>query len=290
VNQASTATTISSNLNPSTFGQAITFSAAVSPRYGGTATGTVRFYDGTTTLGTIPLTNGNAALSTSVLLVAAHPITAGYNGDSNFLASKSAVLNQVVNSSSTTSTLASNADPAAINQSVTYTATVTSNYGGAVTGTVMFEDGSTVVGTAGVFANQAAYTTSYTSLGLHSMTAVYSGDSNNSGSTSPILKEYIATLPVTTATKVTTSGTPSVFGQSVTFTATISSHYGEPPDGETITFYDNGWAMGSGRTLNGVAVFSTSGLSVGAHIIKGNYPGDASFKASSGTVRQDVNR
>jgi len=51
VNQAATATTVTSSLNPSTFGQSVTFTATVSSA-GGTPTGTVTFYDGATTLGT----------------------------------------------------------------------------------------------------------------------------------------------------------------------------------------------------------------------------------------------
>jgi hypothetical protein len=289
VQQAASTTSISSSLNPSTFGQSVTFSATVNSQYGGTPTGTVTFYDGTTALSTVPLTNGSAALTTSVLLASKHSISADYTGDNNFLPSNSSALNQVVNASATTSTLASSADPAAPNHSVTYTATVTSQYGGGVTGTVTFKDGNTPIGTVGLTANQAAYSTSYTTIGTHSMTAAYSGDANNSGSTSPILKEYIENLPVATTTKVATSGSPSFINQLVTFTATITSSYGAIPDGESVTFYDDGTAMGNGTTANGVATFSTAALSVETHTIKGAYPGDASFKASSGIVGQVVN-
>src|SRR5206468_4179625 len=51
VNTASTTTTLSSDFNPSVFGQPVTFTAAVTSS-AGTATGTVTFKEGATTLGT----------------------------------------------------------------------------------------------------------------------------------------------------------------------------------------------------------------------------------------------
>ncbi|MGD0179230.1 MAG: FG-GAP-like repeat-containing protein [Terriglobales bacterium] len=79
-----TATVVTSSLNPSNFGQAVTFTAKVTSKgYKGTPTGTVTFYDGTTNLGTANL-NGKAkgTLTTSALAVGTHSITATYNGDS----------------------------------------------------------------------------------------------------------------------------------------------------------------------------------------------------------------
>ena len=63
----------------------------------GTATGTVTFYDGETPIGTGTLSGGKATLSTKTLAVGSHSITVVYGGDTNFLASTSAVLTQTVN-------------------------------------------------------------------------------------------------------------------------------------------------------------------------------------------------
>ena len=63
-------------------------------------TGTVTFDDGSTVLGTVALTNGTASFTTSSLAVGTHSIKAVYAGDTNFKSSTSAVLKQVVNSSS----------------------------------------------------------------------------------------------------------------------------------------------------------------------------------------------
>jgi hypothetical protein len=96
-------------------------------------------------------------------------------------------------------------------------------------------------------------------------------------------------VPATTTTKVTTSGTPSLHGQPVTFTATIIATEGPIPNGATVTFYNNGTRIGTAKTTNGAAKLTTSSLTVGTHTIKASYPSSAYFKASSGSVTQVVN-
>ena len=94
-----TTTALTSSLNPSNFGQSVTFTATVTPQPGfdkGTPTGTVSFYDGTTNIGNSNLNNGVATLTTSTLVVGTHSMTATYNGDANFEPSTSPVLHQVV--------------------------------------------------------------------------------------------------------------------------------------------------------------------------------------------------
>jgi len=96
VNQANTTTTLVSSLNPSNYKQAVTFTATVSPQFG-KATGTVTFYDGTTTLATKPLSAAGAAeFTTAKLTSGIHSITATYNGSADFTGS-SASLTQTVN-------------------------------------------------------------------------------------------------------------------------------------------------------------------------------------------------
>jgi hypothetical protein len=92
----------------------------------------------------------------------------------------------------------------------------------------------------------------------------------------------------TTTTVLSTSGS-SRFGQSVTFTATVSSKYGAIPDGELVKFFDGTHLMGSVALTSGRAAFTTSTLSVGTHTIKAKYVGDTFFKTSTGTVSQVVN-
>src|SRR5439155_323529 len=136
-----TTTAVRSSVNPSVFGQSVTFAAAVgvtSPGTG-TPTGTVTFKDGTTTLGTGTLNGSSvAAFSTSALSLASHSITAVYGSDTNFVTSTSSVLPQTVNQSATTTILSSSVNPSAFGQSVTFTATVgaVAPGGGTPSGTV----------------------------------------------------------------------------------------------------------------------------------------------------------
>jgi uncharacterized phage protein gp47/JayE len=93
-----TTTTLTSSLNPSIFGQSVTFTATVNESEAAAPTGTVSFKDGATTLGTGTVNgSGRATFTTSLLTVGTHPITAEYSGDANFTSSTSAVLTQMVN-------------------------------------------------------------------------------------------------------------------------------------------------------------------------------------------------
>jgi hypothetical protein len=91
------ATTLTSSLNPSALGQAVTFTATVKPGTGsGTPTGTVTFNDGATVLGMGTLSGGTATFTTSGLTGGTHSITAIYGGDANFASSTSPGLTQTV--------------------------------------------------------------------------------------------------------------------------------------------------------------------------------------------------
>src|SRR5207237_7125945 len=93
---------VASSVNPSAFGQSVTFTATVTATAPGTGTptGTVTFKDGATPIGTNTLSAGQTTFTTSSLSVASHTISAVYNGDGNFNASTSPNLTQTVNKDS----------------------------------------------------------------------------------------------------------------------------------------------------------------------------------------------
>ncbi len=227
-----TTTTVASALNPSVFGQAVTFTAKVSSASGKPA-GIVVFNTVSAQLGYETLAHGVASLSTTSVPAGTQSITASYLGSTTFEFSTSAPLSQVVNPSTTVTSIASSANPGTVKHGITYTSTVIGQYGGPVTGSVTFKDGGTTAASVGLSGNQAAYRTLYKTVGTHSITATYSGDGNNGGSTSATLTEDIVGP---TKTVLTTSGSPSLLGQPVTFTATVSSTYGPIPNGELVTF------------------------------------------------------
>ena len=228
-----TTTTVASSANPSTFGQAVTFTATVTPASGATKpTGSVQFkVDGAdfgTPVSLAPGT-GNTSVatssSTSTLSVAGSPhvITAVYSPTGAFNAS-TGTLNQTVNKANTSTSLVSSANPSKFGQSVTFTATVVRIPAGSgtPTGTVTFKEGATTLGTGTLNGSGVAtFTTSTLSVASHSITAEYGGDGNFNTSTSSALTQVVQKSDTSTA--LSSSVNPSKFGQSVTFTATVTA-------------------------------------------------------------------
>jgi Bacterial Ig-like domain (group 3)/FG-GAP-like repeat len=95
VNQAASATAITSSANPGFAGQSLTLTASVTSA-GPTPTGNVTFTSGSTTLGTVALNGGSANFTTAFNTAGTQAITVSYSGDTNTQAS-SASLSQVVN-------------------------------------------------------------------------------------------------------------------------------------------------------------------------------------------------
>jgi hypothetical protein len=215
-------TVLVSSANPAGPNQLLTFTATVTSNNTGQPTGTVTFLDGSTIIGSSSVnSSGTATFSTSTLIIGNHSITASYGGDSNFNASTSTVLSQIVKESS--STALSAPASANLNQSVTFTATVTPAGNGAPTGTVTFLDGATQLGSGTLNgAGVAMFSTSTLTAGSHSITADYGGDGTfNSSSSSAV------TVVVTSAgfSLTVTALTPGVVapGGSATGTVTINA-------------------------------------------------------------------
>jgi len=288
VNNSATTTTVVSGTNPSKFGQSVTFTASVSTS-SGTATGTVTFMDGVTTLGTGTLSAGSTTFTTSALSVGTHNITAVYGGDSTYTGSTSSALSQVVNQGATTTSVGSSANPAFLGTNITFTATVsvTAPAAGTPTGTVTFKDGATTLGTGTLSGNTATFSTSALTAGSHTISAVYGGSTNFATSTSSNLTQVINNTATTTT--VTSNHAPAVFGQSVTLTATITVSTGSATG--TVTFMDGATTLGTGTVSGNLATYSSSALAVGTHSITAVYSGDSTYGGStSATFSQVVNK
>lgn len=275
---ASTTTALTSSPNPSTYGQNVTLTATVSPT---TATGTVTFYHGSTSLGTGTLSNGIATLAVSTMSEGSHSLTAAYGGDALDLPSTSPAIVQVVNKASTTTTLTSSPNPSIYRQNVTLTATVSPS---TATETVTFYHGTTSLGTGTLASGVATLVLSTLSLGSHSLTATYGGDANDTASTS---KALIQVVQDTTAAILTSSPNPSVSGQKVTLTATVTPSSASG----TVTFYRGSTVMGTGTVSAGIAVYKTTTLPVGTHSLTASYGGDTNDAPSTSPVLyQTVNK
>ncbi|MGA3092587.1 MAG: Ig-like domain repeat protein [Terriglobales bacterium] len=283
-----TTTTISSSLNPSVYGQSVTFTAIVSSALGPPPNGEiVTFLQGKTTLGSGALNAGSATFTTSTLAAGGtDSVKAVYPGDANFSASASTALKQVVSKASTTTSLGSSQNPSAFGQSVTFTATVVPEFGGTVTGTVTFMSGSTRMGNGTVSGGIASLATTGLTVGTDAITAVYNGSGSFASSTSSAVSQAVNQASTTTA--LTSSVNPSKAGQSVTFTATVTPQFSGTPSGN-LAFYEGTTLLKTGVLTGGVATLKIATLASGADTITATYAGGADFTTSSASLVQTVN-
>ena len=274
VSKYPTTTVISSNPNRSSYGQAVTLTAQVTTSGPSSPTGSVTFLNGTTSLGAKAVNgSGVATLTTKLIPLGSNQLTATYGGSLVSATSTSAPITQIVNQATVSVTLSSTLNPVYVTQPVTYTATVTAQ-SGTPTGSVTFYQGSTAVAIVALSNGQAIYSTSYSASGSYQMTASFDS------STSPVLKQVVSALPAVTTTTLTTSSPAIYVGQTVTLTATVSSTFGTPPNGEIVTFKSGGVVIGTGSLSGGVGTFTTSTLAAANHVLLAIYPGDANFKSS----------
>jgi sugar lactone lactonase YvrE len=273
VNKVATTVVPGSTLNPSTFTQAVGLTALVTP---GSATGTVQFFDGSTLLGTATLSGGAGSITISTLAPGNHSITAVYSGDASSLGSTSPVLSQTVNKAPSAVTVVSSPNPAGVGSAITFTASLTHTLSSA-TGSVQFLDGSTVLGTVPLTSGSAALTTSSLAAGSHTITAVYSGDANFTGSSAS--RSQSVWNP--TSTSLTSDKTFTTYGQTITFTASVSPSTATG----TILFSEGAVFLASVPMSGGKATFAIATLSAGTHTINATYSGDAADGPSPSGIR-----
>ncbi|MFE3938041.1 Ig-like domain-containing protein, partial [Streptomyces goshikiensis] len=163
---------------------------------------------------------------------------------------------------------------------LTATVTATSPGAGTPTGTITFKDGGTTLGTGTLVSGIATFTVSSLSVNPHTLTAAYGGDINFDVSASPNVTYVVA--KAATSTVLTAAPSSSVFGQSVTLTATVTatSPGAGTPTG-TVTFKDGGTTLGTVTLVSGVATFTTSTLTVASHTLTAAYTGDTNFTGST---------
>jgi hypothetical protein len=185
--------TLSSSLNPASFGQSVVFTARAAGT-GPMPTGSVIFQDNGRRVGQFSLAaDGTAAFATNSLSVGSHVIQAIYSGDSNY-DSQSTSLTEVVASAPTLTTLSVSPNPAYAEQAVTLKALATGV--GTPTGNVSFFDGATSIGSGSLDGTGTAVLTSTNlQLGTHPLTATFAATSNWGASSSAVVNEVIIPNP-----------------------------------------------------------------------------------------------
>jgi X-X-X-Leu-X-X-Gly heptad repeat protein len=299
---APTSTTVTS-LNPSIFGQPVTFTATVvntsaSTISTATPTGSVQFLvDGAASGAPVPLSgSGSVATATSgatsTLSVSGspHTITAVYTNSDGGFSGGSGTLSQTVNPASTSTTVTSSVTPSTFGQSVTFTATVANTSGPAIstatpTGSVQFMDGTSALGAPQIVsgAGTATLTTSVLTLGANPITAVYTNiDGNFGGSTSASLTQVVGDFAITAtpAAQTIPSGHQAIYSVTVTpisgLTGTIALSCAGPPVNSTCSMSPSTVA------LQGTAVTSTVTLFANMNVNHGTFT--LTFTASGGNL------
>jgi parallel beta-helix repeat protein len=298
VAQAISTTTLGADVTTAAHGQLVTFTAHVS---GVAPRGTVTLFDGANQLGAAQSlgASGTVVVKSTALAVGVHELVASYGGDVTNAPSdsSSAPLTVEVDTAATTTALVATPTAPAAGAPVTLTATVaiTAPGQGIATGTVTFSNGGVALASPVTLGSSAQAKLVVPSLppGTNSLTAAYSGDANAAASTSPVAS---VTVPKRTASvTIATSAAPSVAGQSVTFTATVSDSAGAVTDG-SVLFSD--LVGGVTTPLTTVAVdaaghaqLTTASLTIGSHSIRARFLGGARDNASvTVSVAQVVGR
>jgi hypothetical protein len=258
VTPAATAITLSESMSSSVYGQPVSFTAAVSSVTPGAGipAGLVNFYDGSSLLGTASLgAAGQAVLPVRSLSAGSHSITAYYVGSTNFAAGPlSGAVAEAVAKANTTLALSESTATSTYGGPVSFTAGVSST-AGTPSGSVNFFDNGGPLGTASLgAAGQAVLPVSSLSAGTHLITASYGGDTNFTGSASP--------LPVgeTVSLSLGGPGLPlEIAGQSYSTTLSAAGGSGS---------YSYSLIKG---TLPGTLSLSPAGLLSGVATVAGTY-------------------
>jgi uncharacterized repeat protein (TIGR01451 family) len=279
-----TVTTVAANITTPTFGDTITLTAAVTGSDFVTApVGTVQFFNGAISLGSAPLGGTGEANLNYTPFAGTLAITARYNGDANHLSSASAIRAVSVAKASTSLALtppASSTVPYGTQLTYVANLTVVGSVAPVPTGSIRFLDGATTLGNVNLVAGVATLNTNTLSVGSHSITAVYQGDSNYLGFTTPA--SAITVTPASVAINLVTTPSPSLEGNSVGLSATVS---GGVPVGLSIGFQmisPSVTLLGSASTNGaGVATMNTAGLPAGTYQFRALFFGDANHSTAS---------
>ncbi|MBI1914138.1 MAG: Ig-like domain repeat protein [Planctomycetes bacterium] len=296
---------LASSLNPSTIGDAVTFTATIGAPAPGAPNrgGSVTFFDGSTQLGlAVNVSNNQAQLTTTQLPGGTRAINATYSGDSNFQPS-SGVLNppQVVNRINSTTSVSSDINPADYGVMYTFTATVTSSTGSGpvAVGDVTFVDTTTgttlgirTLDTSGKAKLKVdGSSVAFLDAGLHSVRASFPGDDNynpSSGSFTETVNQ------VSTSTSLSVNGASSLYGEPRTYTATVTSPTTTPFGSVTFTADDGAGhvvTMGTkSLDASGKAALQFNALPVGTFTVTAAFNANIDFKASSGTTTETVSQ
>jgi hypothetical protein len=330
--EASTTTLTINAYNPSTgtaiptsnvpygsyvFADAVITGTAEGSKTQGVATGTVQFLNNGQALGSEAVSSsGNLASwppynsSFAALSAGNYNLTAQYSGDASYLPSTATASFTITKAPTTTvaGTVVNPPLPYATQVQIAVDV-LTNSFGVAPTGTFQFYvDGQPVLAPQPVYEsggynnangkNNWAWADAQTlyafmSVGQHTLSASYSGDTNYTSSMSPAVNVTVAqAMPTFTTIGWGIPSLTATIGQQTTATATLAGSGGAVPTG-TITFYNNGNAIAGTVTYTGLQNGVTASIpytftSAGKQVLTASYSGDANYLATTSPISNTV--
>jgi hypothetical protein len=291
-----TTTSLSSSATQVAEGSPIVLTASVSPQTQGvTATGAVTFYLGQTALGTGQLAGGQAVFNLNTQFApGTYQLMAAYAGNASDQGSTSNPVTLIITPVvptivATTTTLSSSTSQITQGQPFALTAVVAPATGSAAAqGTVSFYLGQTQIGTAVLINGTATLSeTSSINPGTYPVTAVYSGSTADSASTSNTLTLVVSAIPiqqpVATTTGLSVNPQQPVTGQPMALQVQVTAAGTTTPIAGTVTIYMGQTAVGTAMVTAGTASVSMLAPQPGTYTATASFTSQADFAASQST-------
>ena len=286
-------TTITNNPPPSTVtNESYVVNVQVSNGDGGAAipTGSVAIADdidstATCTANLDATGAGSCQMTSASLGQSAHNIEATYGGDGIFGNSTAQQGSTVDPADTAVAVTLQSAKPSQVNQNVTFTVSVTPAFTGPATptGAVTITDGTNTLCTiADISASQSCGPYAFAVAGTTGLVVNYAGDQNFNGSTDSSSSHE--TDPANTTTSVAAAPEPSVVGQQVTFTVTVTPAFGGTPTGSaTVSDTSNNVLCTVPDIVADPTCTYTFGAAGSTDVVAA-YSGDSNFNASDSSA------
>jgi acetyl esterase/lipase len=275
-----TSTALTQDSSLTSAGQPVTFTATLSA-LSGTPSGVVSFTDGGVAIGTAPLVNGVAHLTTSALAAGAHSIVATYAGQSGYASSVSSPLPHTVKYQTST-TLAVDHTSGVYGGTLIFTASVSPVAPGTIT---LRSDGASI-GTFPLVKGGATINVGSLLAGPHTVTASYSGSSDYEASDSNAIQVMIARAPTTL--EVHSDQNPAAAGSAATLTVKLNSLATPLPVAGLIVVSEGGKLVAQQGVIGATTKVPLPVLSPGSHILDIAFSGTDNFDLSSVSFTQVV--
>lgn len=310
VDPYATSLSLACSPNPSTFGQPVNLTIALTSTNGGVPPGDLTLLlDGTPASTIQPAANGTASYSITnpPLAVGQHTIQVTYAGTGSYSAAQSTTCTETVTAAvgaTTATTLTPANQTAALGQTVSFSVHVanTASGGTAVpTGTVQLYDGGSAIGAPQTLdtSGNAILTYSSFTAGTHAaVTAIYtpaSGAAFTTSTSNPVTVVITGQAPTITLTATPPNSALALSPVLLTATVLPGPNTNGAPTG-TVNFFDGNNVLGTAPLTNGVATLTYSQFTASpqgtpqTHALHAVYSGDTNFATStSGTYNEVIN-